>query len=65
MIESDPHSVFKGDPAMAIGFGDKLKALFFQLFQNVLFGAIALFFSWVAVGLLYIYMDAIEEEFDK
>ena len=50
---------------MAMGFGDKLKTLFFQLFQTVFFVAIALIFSWVAVGLLFMYMYALEEEFDK
>ena len=50
---------------MAMGFGDKLKTTFFQLFQTVFFIATALIFSWIALVLLYMYMDAIEEEFDK
>ena len=50
---------------MAMVFGDKLKISFFQLFQAVFFIATALIFSWIALVLLFMYMDAIEEEFDK
>jgi len=64
MIVSGLYSVFNRGAAMAMGFGDKLKTLFFQLFQTVFFVAIALIFSWIAVGLLFMYMGAIEAEFD-
>ena len=60
LIISDRYSASKRDVAIAMGFGEKLKTLFFQLFQKVFFIAIALIFSWIAVGLLYMYMDSKE-----
>ena len=46
---------------MAMGFGDKLKTFFSQLFQTVFFIVTALIFSWIALVLLFMYMDAIED----
>jgi len=61
MIIFDLYSAFKRDVAMAIGFGGKLMTIFFQLFQKVFFIATALIFSWIAIILLYMYLNSKED----
>ena len=58
---NQPGPIKKGYFAMAMVFGDKLKISFFQLFQAVFFIATALIFSWIALVLLFMYMDAKED----
>jgi membrane protein implicated in regulation of membrane protease activity len=53
MLVADLYSAMIGDVAEAVGVGDKLKTVCFQLLQTVIFIALAVAFSWVAVGFLY------------
>lgn len=53
MLVADLYSAMIGDVAEAVGVGDKLKTVCFQLLQTVIFIALAIAFSWIAVGFLY------------
>jgi hypothetical protein len=53
MLVADLYSVFKEDIAEAVGFGDRFKTVCFQLMQTIIFIMLALSFSWIAVGFLY------------
>ena len=56
MVVADLLPIFKENVRYAISFGDKVKTIFFQILQTVVFIILALALSWIAVG--YIYMVA-------
>jgi hypothetical protein len=56
MVVADLLTVFKENVGYAISFGDKVKTIFFQILQTLVFIILALSLSWIAVG--YIYMVA-------